>query len=387
MKRRALAALAIVCLAGCGAEERAATRIARANELVAAGKFEEAQFELRNALKAEPKNADVNYQLARLMHRRERLPDAVFFYEEALRLDPRHADAALTLAFLMLGDDVDYSQRLVDGVIERDPKNALAWVRRSDIALARGDADAALSAALTAAELAPQSARTQIQAGLVHRARIRKHKLLKEPVPDSVYEDALAAFERASEGEDDSRDHQSVALAWVERANTLASWPARAGEAGAAYREAFEAARKLGGSYDAALDAALTHARRTQDAELQRWALESGVEVYPERLELWRSLARATEEPGASSSPTLERMISRRAKDARAHSAYARDLAARGRAKDALAHLDAVAPRLDEPAVARFAQVEIASAAGDVEAAKAAAARLAKEHAGSFEDR
>jgi tetratricopeptide (TPR) repeat protein len=386
-QRLATAALVIVCLAGCGVGERAAPRLAKANELIAAGQLEEAEFELRKALEAEPKNAEVNYQLAKLLHREERIPDAVFFYEEALRLDPRHADAALTLAFLMLGDDVGYSERLVDGVIERDPKNALAWVRRSDIALARGDADAALAAALTAAELAPRSARTQIQAGLVHRARIRKHLLLKQPVPDSIYEQALAAFERASQGEDDSPDHQTLAMAWVERANTFSSWPARVGEAAAAYREAFEAAQRLGGGYDAALDGALAHARRTKDAELQRWALEKGVEVHPERLELWQRLAQATEQPGATSSPTLERLISVRARDARAHSTYARDLAARGRSKDALAHLDAVAPKLDAPAVARLAQVEIAAAAGDLDAAKAAAARLAKEHAGSLEDR
>ena len=30
------------------------------------------------------------------------------------------------VAFLMLGDDPDYSQSLVDGVLEKDPKNALA---------------------------------------------------------------------------------------------------------------------------------------------------------------------------------------------------------------------------------------------------------------------
>jgi tetratricopeptide (TPR) repeat protein len=381
----ALAALALAS-AGCGSGQGAAQRLAKAQTLADAGNLDEALIELRNALKEEPKNAEVNFRLAKLLHQREEIPDAVFFYEEALRIDPRHADAALGLAFLMLSDDVDYAQRLVDGVIERDPKNALAWVRRSDIALARGDAEAALSAALTAAELGPESARVQIQAGLVHRARIRKHALLGEPVPDSLYQDALSAFERARDAKDDSADHEIAVMAWVERANTLATWPAREGEAAQAYREAFEAAVKLGGSHDRALDATIAYAQRKQDVALSQWALEKGVEVHPERIDLWRRLARVVDPQDATASPTLARLIAQRPQDADAHSVYARDLAGRGRATDALAHLESVAAKVDAPEVARFAQLEIAVAANDEATAKSAAEHLAKEHPSSREN-
>jgi tetratricopeptide (TPR) repeat protein len=385
MRIAALALTAAFALA-CGAGEGAAPHLAKADAFAKEGRYEDALLELRNALKAEPKNPDVNYRLAHFLHRRENIPDAVFFYEEALRIDPRHADAALTLAFLMLGDDIAYAERLVDGVIERDPKNALAWVRRSDIALARGDVDAALTAALTARELGPDNARAQIQTGLVHRARIRRHALLKEPVPESLYGEALASFEAAAKAKDDSEDHEIAVMAWVERANTLASWPAREGEAPQAYREAFEAALKLGGSHDRALDDTIAYAERKQDVALIRWALERGVEVHPDRLDLWRRLARLVDPKDADHSPTLARLIEQRPKDADAHSAYARDLAGRGRTPEALRHLDAVADQVDAPQTVRFAQVEIADAANDTAAASAAAKRLAEKFARTREN-
>ena len=382
------AALCVVSLsaAACGSGEGAGPHLEKAAQFADAGKLENAQIELRRALQAEPKNAEVNFQLGKLLHRQEQIPDAVFFYEEALRLNPKHSDAALTLAFLMLGDDIGYAERLVNKVIAHDPKNALAWVRRSDIALARSDVDAALAAALTAAEIAPKSARAQIQAGLVQRARIRKHELLGEAVPEALYQDALATFERAKQAEDNSPSHEIAVMAWVEHANTLDTWPARKAEATKAYREAIEVAVKLGGSEDRALDAALAHARRTADAEFLRWVFERSVAVHPDRLDLGRRLARAADPAGADHSPTLARLIAERPDDAAAQAAYARDLATRGRAVDAIAQLEAASAHVKEPAVTRLAQVEIALAAGDESAARRASERLAKDHAGSFEE-
>jgi len=391
LRRAALSALGLafawVVFAGCLEREGAAPYLAKAEELFAAGKLDDALIELRHALKAEPKNAEVNFQMAKLLARQQNYPDAVFFFEEALRLDPRHADAALTLAFLMLRDDLDYATRLVDGVIERDPKNSLAWVRRSDVALARGDADAALVAALTAVEIAPEDARTRIQLGLVHRARIRSHRALKQEVPESLYADALAAFERVSPSARNPSEREVAIRARVEIANTLASWPARAGEAPAAYRNAFALAEKLGGSQDLALDAALAYSQRMQDEELEKWVLESGIALHPERLPLWRRLAQATEPPGATSSPTFERLVNVRPRDARAHALYARDLAARGRGAEATAHLEKVVDGVDEPAFALLAQVELASVVGEAAKAEAAAARLATAYPGSLQDR
>ena len=387
---RRLAALAALALwsVSCGVrDESAAPHVAKADALIGEGKLDEAQLELRSALEAEPKNADVNFRLAQLLHRREQIPDAVFFYEEALRIDPGHADAALALAFLMLGDDRDYAQKLIDGVLERDPKQPMAWVRRSDLELARGDADAALSAALTAADLAPELARVQLQTGLVHRARIRKHGLLGEAAPDAIFREAVEAFTRASEGEDDSPDRVNVVTAWVERANTLASWPARAAEATQAYREAVEAAKEAGGSLDAALDGALAHARRTRDAELLRWALERGVEAYPARLTLWSDLARAADAPGAAHSETLARLIQQQPRSAAAHALYARDLAARGRIEDALAHLDGAASKVRRPERVWFAKIDLALRGDRPEVARAAADVLTKQYAGTREAR
>jgi tetratricopeptide (TPR) repeat protein len=275
----------------------------------------------------------------------------------------------------------------VDGVLAHDPKNSLAWVRSSDIALARGDADAALSAALTAAELAPTSARAQIQAGIVHRARIRTLTLSKEVAPDSLHAEALAAFERAAKAEDDSLEHQTQVIAWVERANTLASWPSRRSEAPGAYREALAIATKLGASQDRALDAAIAYARAAKDDELLRWSYERSTEIRPDRVDLWRRLAKLSDPPDATRSAVLERLIAERPADARAQAFYARDLVQRGRTKDAIAHLAAVADKVKPREILLLAQMQLALDANDEATAKAAAARLAKEHSGSLEDR
>jgi tetratricopeptide (TPR) repeat protein len=384
--RSAAAALFALSLAACGGDDSAAPHVAAAEAAITAGKPDEALLALRKALQAEPKNADVNYRLARLLHQQEQIPDAVYFYEEALRLDPNHADAALTLAFLMIGDDAAYAERLTEGVLARDPKNALAYVRRSDIALARGDADGALAAALTAAELEPKNARVQIQAGLVQRARIRRLNVLGEPVPDALYEEALAAFERAAQGEDDSPVHETVVSAWIERANTLASWNARKADAPAAFRAAFDFAQKAGGSQDRVLDAAINYARVGRDPALRRWAFERSVELHPERTDLWRRLARIVDAKDAKRSSVLERMLEVRAKDARAHAAFARDLAVRDNADAGLAHLDQHISKVDSPAILLAAKVELAIRAGRDDLAEAAGAELAKNYAGSLED-
>jgi tetratricopeptide (TPR) repeat protein len=382
----ACAALVVLLLPGCTSrEEKLAERLAKSEEYLAAKKVPEALIELRGALKLDPTSADINHRIARVLERQGALPDALFFYQETHRLDPGNFEAALSLAKLQMFTDPEASKQLIDDVIAKEPRNVLAYVRRSEWLLARGDSAAALQAAMTATEIEPSHVLNRIQLGLVHRARIRELALKKEQVPDALYAEALAELDRAIaqiEKAPDAVDPDWVVRAWIERANVLATWPARTREASAGYRKAAEVARAWPEQELRALDRAVDHARMTRDAALQRWALERRVEITPGSIPTWIELSKITDAADAPASSVLARMIEQRPADARAHAAYARDLAERGRRADAIAHLERVAPSTEVPAIALGEVSRLRLLGGEVDAAQAVVQRMEKEYPG-----
>jgi len=377
-------ALAAALLACTSDADRLAQHLQRAETYAEQGQLSEALIEYRSALKLDPQNAQVNYQIGKLRFAQGEIADALFFYREARRLDPNLSAAALDEAFLLLEEDPDKAQELIDGVLAREPDNPLAQIRRSGLALFRADTQTALTAALTAAELAPQDARAQMQVGIVHRARIRERRLRHKPVEDALFQQALAAFDRAIALPAESREQGALQLrARLERALVLASWPGHEEPATQAFRQAAEAASQAGQQVAPILSLTLQHARRTKDRELQRWALERLVEVEPQARVAWRRLAALADPPGAERSPTLERMIRVRPQDAEAQVLYARDLAARRSIAAAVAHLEKVADGVDAPAVVLEALVELRLAQKDRPGAERAMERLRRDAAGS----
>jgi tetratricopeptide (TPR) repeat protein len=382
--RRALAAGALLglALAGCTSrEEKLAERIAKSEAYLAENKIPEALIELRGALKLAPTSADINHRIARVLEDQGALADALFFYQETYRLDPSNNDASLSLAKLQMFTDPEASKKLIDDVLEKEPRSILAYIRRSEWQLARADSAAALQAALTATELDPKHVLARIQVGLVHRARIREHALKKEPVPEALYAEALASLDRAIELAKQGAEAEPgwIVRAWIERANVLATWPAREGEASAAYRLAAEMAREWPEQERRALERVLDHARLTRDGELQRWALERRVETDPSIIAFWLELARIADPPDAPKSEVLARMIQQRPTDARAQAAYAHDLFERGSREEAIAHAERMAKETDVPPIVMAEVSRLQLMGGNVEAARAMVARLVEE--------
>lgn len=378
--RGAIVAAALLAVAGVAAcsspEARRDEHLSRAESFLAEGKSSEALIELRNALKLDPQNATLNRRIGGILERTGRLADALFFYQEAHRLGPEDAETALAYARLSLFDDPELARKLIDGVVEREPDNATAWIRRSELALAESKADDALAAALTAAELVPNDHMAHFQIGIVHRARIRERELRREPPDPALFEQALAAFDRGLAVAPDDAPVEEVVRGHVERALVFASWPERRGEAGAAFEQAADAARQRGSVAEEqrTLDELRRFARATRDAALERRALERQVEIDPRNLEAWGHLIAASE-----GDDVLARLIEALPDDPRAHALYAQGLARRGREEEAVAYLRGVEERLDDPVPLLAALASLHIGAGRVEEARGIEQRMREE--------
>ena len=382
-----LVALALGCQSD---EERLAEHLARAESYVEEDKSSEALLELRNALRIDPKSADINARIAELLKRLERYEDALFFYREAHRLAPEQSEAALQLARLLLGHDLEEARTLADDVLAREPDNSLAHIVRSEVALAEGDGFAALSHAERVLELEPDSFAAHMHLGVTHRALLRGRRLGSETVPDEVSEEAaLAALDRGIElaEMDSSADPSWPARAWLERGMLLASSETRRSEAPAAFRRAVEVAEPSPAAESTALDAAIGYARQAGDQDLQRWVLERRVARDPARLADWAALARLAQRADGSGLDRLRPLLEQRPRDAAAQVLYGRHLARWESPEAADEHLRAIAERTDQPAVVRAARVDMLVGRGDLDGARSVLAELQREHAGSPETR
>jgi tetratricopeptide (TPR) repeat protein len=348
---------------GCPSDtERIAQHLSLAETYAAEGQSREAVIELRSALQLDPTSAEINFRIAEIMQRENNLGDAVFFFQEAHRLAPERSDASLSLARLVLWEDPDLADKLIEEVLDREPDNPLAHVRRSEAALSRNDLENGLTSALTAVEIAPEDAQTHLHLGIVRRAQIREARIGRGAEPDpALYQQALDSFERgialASEQPDEQPEY--LTRGWLERAQLLASWPGREEEANRAFREAVEQAEPWPELQMRALEAVLRDTERTRDVELRQWALERKVNLEPRSDEAWIELARRAERTDGTGSDVLERMVALRPEEARAHALYARQLSQWDRRAEAIEHLEKVAADTRNPAVVWASVVEL----------------------------
>ena len=374
----ALAAGVLLALASCSsAQDRLARHLESAQKFAQDHKNKEALLELRSALQIDPKNADVNFRIAELLVQEGSYADAAFFYRETTRLDPKRTDALMAEAKLIMFDETPHAEELIKKVIELDPSNPLAYVGRSEIALAANDAEAALQAALTAVELGPKEPMAYMQLGIVHQARLRQAHLKKTAPPDEMFQAAVDAFRKADElfgGGMNAR---------VELGRVYVQWRGHAKDAEAAFRSAVAVAPSDDARARAATVAA-EYARASANVELLRWALEQIVAALPADLSAWDDLANVEERRQAGGGDAVyKRLLEQRPQDEEAHVRFARFMAAANRMDEAIAHLDAQAKGGADPAVALEALSALQLGRGELKAAREAVARLEKEYPNS----
>jgi uncharacterized protein (TIGR02996 family) len=381
-RRRLGIGLAVLGLAlGLGAcssdEERFHDHLERAQAMTQERHFSEALLELRNALKIKPTDAETNFRIARVLQAQEKPNEAAFFYGEAYRLDPERVDAAMDQVRLLLSTDPDRAAEIVADAAQRFPDNPYVNIRQAEVALVRGDTEAATAAALRATELAPNEGDPQHTLGMVYQARIREARVAGETPDDDLYRKSIAAFEKA-----DQLFGGSI-VSQIQRARVLSVWKGHEEEARTAFRSTVENARKLGDPqmYGAAAQAAFGNAQASKDVDYQRWALEQIVEADDSRIAAWTQLANLDEKAEAGSGEArMRQLVDRRPDDVRARLAYADFLYGRGDVEAGDAYLRDTAEHGVEPAVVLGALAENLVGRGDLAQASEVTARLEHDH-------
>jgi len=375
--RRIAAGLAIciaISLGACSSkEQKFAKHVERATEFEQKGQLKEALLELRSALQLDPKSADVNYRIAEILGLDNHPADAAFFYRETTRLDPTRSDAALAEAKLILFDDTARAEELITKVLEREPGNATAYIRRSELGLARGKSSDALRAALTAVELAPKDGMSHMQLGIVHLARLRELSLTGKQIDEAVYQDAEKALKQAA------GLFPHGVNARIELGRLYSVWKDHNDQALAAFRSAIEVA-ETSEQRGKAAGAAITFARAGQNEEFQRSALQTMVQSIPANIAAWDELAALEEkrEKGAGEA-VLKHLLELRPQDIQAHLHYARFLFAGDRHDDAFQHLEEQSKGASDAPIALEEIVSLRLRGNELEPARAALDRLVKE--------
>lgn len=342
-------ALSLGLVAACASqEERRDEHLAAAEQYLEGGQVRAGLIELRNALKLDPKNPDVNFRLAQVLREQGSIGDAAFFYGETARLDPDRLDAVVRQAELLMFDDADRAEELVAGVIERDPSYAEAHMVRSKVALLKTDTETALTEALVAVELEPDNGAYYQQLGKVQQARILEANEQGEPVEDKLYRAALEAFEKASAVSEPGLKY----LGHWQRGKVLAAWAGHDEEAAAAYREALadvQHAQKPDVAVSTVIPDTVAFAQARGRQDLLAEALSAWVEESPRNWTGWIGLARLEQERGGDPDAVLQRMLAVAPDDPQVHRQYASFLVQHGRMKEAVAHLEAQADRGIDP--------------------------------------
>jgi tetratricopeptide (TPR) repeat protein len=376
------ALLASLAGSGCASDEEKRTEhLSRADAYLAAGKDREALLELRNALKLDPQNAEINYRIGETAERLGAYTDAIYYYGEAGRLDPADTRAPLAEARLQIGDDPKRAEELIDGVLKRDPDNVLALMRLCDLELSRRRVKAATKAVMHALKVAPDDYRVHLQRGILLRAKVRNAQLRKNEPPAELSEEALAAFDRGIALMNDETPPAIVVRAWLERARVYASWPEHEKDAEAAFRKAAEVADRWPQLKlrPEVYRATLEWAQGSVAPDVQRWALQGLLALAPDDYGAWMELARLEGTSGGSEVEVMKKLADERPADANAQVYYARALDRNDRHADAVAHLEKSADATDEPAIALGTLVDMEVTAGELDAADKVAERMGKD--------
>jgi len=360
-------------------EERARDHLEQADALLADGRRAEAVLEYRSALRFDPRSVEANNSLAQIELTNGNVPAALTYMQEAYRLDPTNAQAALNLASVLRSDQPERAEALVEAVIEREPDNPAGYIGRSNIALEQGRIREAVLAARKAMEVAPEDPGADWQYGHVLEGMIRKGQVTDEPVDDSVYTEALHAFERYI-----AKGGEAPWAAQIEEARVLSTWPTKSREAAAMFRIAVQNALDNGSRADQLLTAAQAagFAQDVRADDLLEWCLEHLVEIDPRNLRSWQGLsqlyARTRRDPEAIWKRALEKLPD----EPRVHIEYARFMISGWKIDEALAYLESKAQEGIDPPLLLSAKASTQLAAKRLPDARATVAHLEREHPG-----
>jgi tetratricopeptide (TPR) repeat protein len=142
---RTLLALAVLgLLAACASpEEKAAAYVAKAQKLYAAGDYEQASLEVRNAVQVAPKNAKARYLMALLAEQKEDYKSMFNHLLVAVDADPANIDARLKLGMVFIAiDDWASAAEQSAALLKLAPEDARVVLLQARLDLQNGNLSA-----------------------------------------------------------------------------------------------------------------------------------------------------------------------------------------------------------------------------------------------------
>ena len=276
---------------------------------MADGRGREAILELHNAALLRPDDADLGLRVAEVSLQYGFFGDAVDYYKDALALRPEDTQTALKLAQLLLEINPEESKERVDELLEKDPRNAHAWLIRARAALIDGEVSPALGYVARARSIDPSEPESERILALAYETRGRlamARNPLANPSP-RVGQSILKAYDRYL-----ALDGEYRLLGLLGRARTLARLPNSSEQTRDAFYEALDEARTIGSPYEKIRVArgAARFADLSDDNELAQRAVKQWIATAPYDLDAWQTLI-GLDAPDASAHKrrTYDRLI------------------------------------------------------------------------------
>jgi tetratricopeptide (TPR) repeat protein len=157
--RAAAACAVLIVLGGCGgAQARKARHIEKGQGFLAAGNFEKARVEFRNALQIAPNDSEARYENGVVDEKLGIPREAAQFYQGAIDANPDNLDARVGLGRLFLfGAAPERAMETIKPVFVKHPDDARALAVRAAARVQLKDVSGALEDAERAVQLAPNN--------------------------------------------------------------------------------------------------------------------------------------------------------------------------------------------------------------------------------------
>jgi len=317
----------LALLLACGSEaDRAAHHLRQAEVLLAENRGRAGLIELHNAARLRPNDVDLSLHVAEISLRYGYFGDAIDFYRDALSLRPEDTESELKLAQVLLEIDPVSSKERVDRLIARDPRNAKAWLIRARADLIDGDIESALQHVSKARRINNAEPEIDRVMALAFQARGRaalSRNPLAVPSPQ-VTQSILRAYDRYL-----AKGGEYPLLGYLGRARTLARLRGHSQEALEAFAIALDQSQEVGSPYEVVRVAreATRFARKMNDTELARRAIDRWIATSPRDLDAWQAFAELeTQDPALHKQKVYRDLIDAQPDLTGAHILYAQSL-------------------------------------------------------------
>ena len=146
----------------------------RASLLLALGRVDEADADLKRALTLAPNDSNALGLQAIIAVVRNEKDQALNLAQRAVEAAPGSATALIALSYARQARfDLEGARASLEKAVQLDPKNALAWARLAELWSSFGRLDQALKAAQKAVILEPDLSRTQTVLGFVYLTEVK----------------------------------------------------------------------------------------------------------------------------------------------------------------------------------------------------------------------